>query len=164
MNVTVIDKSSTTTTTTTTTAATSITTTVTTTATTTAITGSSSESTATTTSTTTHASNDVVPDAVPHTNDTDGETSKTSTVAAIVTIILIVACVGLAVYFYKKRQRKRPDARAAVVYDQEARVTRDTANMMRSNSGNDVSIRALHIDDPDNRNLHEFFPHSESFA
>ena len=154
------------------------TTTTTTTTTTTSATASSTPPSTTTSSTTGESSSttskqDAVPDAVPRTDDSDSASSNTSTVVAIIVIIIIVSCVGGSAYYYRRRQKKRPDAAAAVVYDREFRQSHDTANMMRSNSQTgvntgssaDLSIRDLHRDDPDNRqHLHEFFPHSDSFA
>lgn len=156
------------------------TTTTTTTSTTTSATASSTPPSTTTSSTTGESSSttskqDAVPDAVPRTDDIDSDSasSNTSTVVAIIVIIIIVSCVGGSAYYYRRRQKKRPDAAAAVVYDREFRQSHDTANMMRSNSQTgvntgssaDLSIRDLHRDDPDNRqHLHEFFPHSDSFA
>lgn len=117
-----------------------------------------------------------VPDAVPRTDDienVDTGSGNTSTVVAIIVIIIIVSCVGASAYYYRRRQRKRPDAAAAVVYDREFRQNHDTTNMMQRSGSQtgvntcqgDLSIRDLHTDDPDNRqHLHEFFPHSDSFA
>lgn len=72
---------------------------------------------------------------------------------------------------WERRQRRRPDADAAVVFDRESKVNNDTTNMMRHPHDNisdntrlsqDISIRDLHV--TDHRNLHEFFPNSDSFA
>jgi len=117
-----------------------------------------------TTSTTakTAENKDVIPDAVPRTQGDGTETagSMTSTIIAILAIIVITVCLGLAAAYYRRRQRqKRPDADAAVVYDAESRLNRDTANMVRTRG----SVN-LGTEDADNRNLHEFFPSSDSFA
>ena len=90
-----------------------------------------------TTSTTakTAENKDVIPDAVPRTQGDGAETagSMTSTIIAILAIIVITVCLGLAAAYYRRRQRqKRPDADAAVVYDAESRLNRDTANMVRT--------------------------------
>ena len=104
----------------------------------------------------------VIPDAVPRTQGEGAETagSMTSTIIAILAIIVITVCLGLAAAYYRRRQRqKRPDADAAVVYDAESRLNRDTANMVRTRG----SV-TLGSEETDNRNLHEFFPSSDSFA
>lgn len=105
---------------------------------------------------------DIIPDAVPRTQGEGAESagSMTSTIIAILAIIVITACVGLAAAYYRRRQKqKRPDADAAVVYDAESRLNRDTANMVRTRGS--VSLAT---EESDNRNLHEFFPSSDSFA
>ena len=85
----------------------------------------------------------------------------TSTIIAILAIIVITVCLGLAAAYYRRKQRqKRPDADAAVVYDAESRLNKDTANMVRTRGA--VSLSSS--EEPDNRNLHEFFPSSDSFA
>ena len=104
----------------------------------------------------------VIPDAVPRTQGEGAETagSMTSTIIAILAIIVITVCLGLAAAYYRRRQRqKRPDADAAVVYDAESRLNRDTANMVRTRGSVTLSS-----EEADNRNLHEFFPSSDSFA
>ena len=104
----------------------------------------------------------IIPDAVPRTQGEGAETagSMTSTIIAILAIIVITVCLGLAAAYYRRRQRqKRPDADAAVVYDAESRLNRDTANMVRTRG----SV-TLGSEEADNRNLHEFFPSSDSFA
>merc|ERR1711976_241666 len=138
------------------------TTTVTSTVTTTTTTGSSTtamiDAGGLTTSTTakTAENKDVIPDAVPRTQGDGAETAGSMTS----TIIVITVCLGLAAAYYRRRQRqKRPDADAAVVYDAESRLNRDTANMVRTRG----SVN-LGTEDADNRNLHEFFPSSDSFA
>jgi len=106
--------------------------------------------------------NYIIPDAVPRTQGEEAETagSMTSTIIAILAIIVITVCLGLAAAYYRRRQRqKRPDADAAVVYDAESRLNRDTANMVRTRG----SV-TLGSEEADNRNLHEFFPSSDSFA
>jgi len=77
-------------------------------------------------------------------------------------LLLLGALVAGAVYYQRRRQRKRPDAEAAVVYDREAKASKDTTNMMRNNP--ELSIKDRSNPDLENKNLHEFFPHSESFA
>merc|ERR1719208_761927 len=87
------------------------------------------------------------PSAVPHTDDnTDTGSSAASTVVSVIAILVILVCVGAGVWYYRRRQSKRPDAGAAVVYDREARLNRDTTNMMRNNS-REASV------DGSNRNL-----------
>ena len=106
---------------------------------------------------------DIIPDAVPRTQGDGAETagSMTSTIIAILAIIVITVCLGLAAAYYRRRQRqKRPDADAAVVYDAESRLNKDTANMVRTRG----SVSLTSSEEPDNRNLHEFFPSSDSFA
>ena len=44
-----------------------------------------------------------VPDAVPHTNNNEADSAgMTSTVVAILSIIIIVACIGVAGWYYRK--------------------------------------------------------------
>ena len=109
------------------------------------------------------AEKDIIPDAVPRTQGDRAETagSMTSTIIAILAIIVITVCLGLAAAYYRRKQRqKRPDADAAVVYDAESRLNKDTANMVRTRG----SVSLTSSEEPDNRNLHEFFPSSDSFA
>jgi len=109
------------------------------------------------------AEKDIIPDAVPRTQGDGAETagSMTSTIIAILAIIVITVCLGLAAAYYRRKQRqKRPDADAAVVYDAESRLNKDTANMVRTRG----SVSLTSSEEPDNRNLHEFFPSSDSFA
>ena len=159
MNVTVMTP----TTTSASTPTTTVTTTVTTTTTGSSTTAMIDEGGLTTSTTAKTAENkDVIPDAVPRTQGDGAETagSMTSTIIAILAIIVITVCLGLAAAYYRRRQRqKRPDADAAVVYDAESRLNRDTANMVRTRG----SV-TLGTEDADNRNLHEFFPSSDSFA
>merc|ERR1719215_1218226 len=59
--------------------------------------------------------NYIIPDAVPRTQGEEAETagSMTSTIIAILAIIVITVCLGLAAAYYRRRQRqKRPDADA----------------------------------------------------
>lgn len=168
MNVTVIAKPAPTSTTVSTTYKTTTPTTKTTTV---KISSSTTTSTTLTSKVTTEPVSEV-PDAVPHTNNNEADSAgMTSTVVAILSIIIIVACVGVAGWYYRRRQRRRPDADAAVVFDRESKVNNDTTNMMRHPHDNisdntrlsqDISIRDLHV--TDHRNLHEFFPNSDSFA
>jgi len=163
MNVTVMTKPSS--------SSTSVPTSTITTTTTEKILSSTTTSTTSTTEITTEPVSEV-PDAVPHTNNIDADSAgMTSTVVSILSIIIIVACIGVAGWYYRRRQRRRPDADAAVVFDRESKVNNDTTNMMRHPHDNisdntrlsqDISIRDLHV--TDHRNLHEFFPNSDSFA
>jgi len=106
------------------------------------------------------------PEAVPRIDsDSSGESSAGggATAGAVITVLLLLgALVAGAVYYQRRRQRKRPDAEAAVVYDREAKASRDTTNMMRNNP--ELTIKDRSSPDLENKNLHEFFPHSESFA
>jgi len=64
-----------------------------------------SSTTTSTTSTTEISTEPVseVPDAVPHTNNVDADSAgMTSTVVAILSIIIIVACIGVACWYYRK--------------------------------------------------------------
>merc|ERR550525_1116586 len=110
---------------------------------------------------------DVIPDAVPRTQGDGVETagSMTSTIIAILAIIVIIVCLGLGAAYYRRRQRqKRPDADAAVVYDAESRLNRDTANMMRARGSVSLAGPEGNTEEADTKNLHEFFPRSDSFA
>jgi len=138
--------------------------------TTTSVTPSSSSTTTTTesmsSSTSTTNKSKETPSAVPHTDDnTDTGSSAASTVVSVIAILVILVCVGAGVWYYRRRQSKRPDAGAAVVYDREARLNRDTTNMMRNNSREaSVDGSNRNLETVDQRNLHEFFPNSDSFA
>jgi len=155
---------------TTTTTTTTNTTTTTTTATTTTTTASSKSSvpSGTTESSDPKSRDDgkqKTPTAVPRVDDgvASAGGGATTAVAVIVVILLLGAVLAGAVY-YRRRQRKRPDATAAVVFDREAKSSRDTTNMMRNSNNAEVNIKDLNTSDLENKHLHEFFPHSESFA
>jgi len=106
------------------------------------------------------------PEAVPRVDsDSSGVSSAGggATAGVVITVLLLLGAVIAGAVFYKRRrQRKRPDAEAAVVYDREAKASRDTTNMMRNNP--ELTIKGGSSPDLENKNLHEFFPHSESFA
>jgi len=109
------------------------------------------------------------PEAVPRV-DSDSSALESAgsggaTAGAVVVILLLLAAVLAGAVYYRRRRSKRPDSTAAVVYDREAKANKDTANMVvRNSNSSEVGIRDLHTADLENRNLHEFFPHSESFA
>jgi len=134
-------------------------------------TSSSTSSSTTTTESVTSSSSSTdkskeTPSAVPHTDENaDGGSSAASTAVSVIAILVILVCVGAGVWYYRRRQMKRPDAGAAVVYDREARLNRDTTNMMRNNSREaSVDGSNRNLETVDQRNLHEFFPNSDSFA
>jgi len=106
------------------------------------------------------------PEAVPRVDsDSSGVSSAGggATAGVVITVLLLLgAVIAGAVFYQRRRQRKRPDAEAAVVYDREAKASRDTTNMMRNNP--ELTIKEGSSPDLENKNLHEFFPHSESFA
>ena len=83
---------------------------------------------------------------------------------AVVVVLLLLAAVLAGAIFYRRRQRKRPDATAAVVYEREAKASQDTANMMRNSNNAELGSKDGQSSELDNKHLHEFFPHSESFA
>jgi len=107
------------------------------------------------------------PSAVPRVDDSSSVSTAGSgagTAVAVVLVILILASVLAGAIFYRRRQRKRPDATAAVIYDREAQASQDTANMMKNSNNPELGIKDGHTSVEDNKHLHEFFPHSESFA
>lgn len=108
------------------------------------------------------------PEAVPRV-DSDSSAVESAgsggaTAGAVVVILLLLAAVLGGAVYYRRRRSKRPDSSAAVVYDREAKANRDTANMVRNSNSSEVAIKDLHTAELENKNLHEFFPHSESFA
>jgi len=104
------------------------------------------------------------PEAVPRVDSESFDSAGAST--AVVVILLVLGSVVGGALYYRRRRMKRPDATAAVVYEREAKDSRDTTNMMRNSNGSEVSggITDLRTAQLENKNLHEFFPHSESFA
>merc|ERR1712154_306605 len=107
------------------------------------------------------------PSAVPRVDDSSSVASAGSgagTAVAVVVVILLLAGVLVGAIFYRRRQRKRPDATAAVIYDREAKASQDTANMMRNPNTAELGIKdgQPSEQEEDNKHLHEFFPHSES--
>ena len=90
--------------------------------------------------------------------------SGAGTAVAVVLVILLLAAVMAGAFFYRRRQRKRPDATAAVIYDREAKASQDTADMMRNSNNPELGSKDDQTSQQDNKHLHEFFPHSESFA
>jgi len=136
--------------------------------TTTTSTSSTSSTTSTTVSTSPEAGkpDSEAPEAVPRVDSDSAPVSSAgggaSTAGAVIAVLVLLGAALAGALYYRRRQSKRPDATAAVVYDREAKASRDTTNMMRSNP--EVGIKDLHTGDLENRNLHEFFPHSESFA
>merc|ERR1719245_5539 len=104
------------------------------------------------------------PSAVPRVDDSSSVATAgggAGTAVAVVVVILLLTSILAGAIFYRRRQRKRPDATAAVIYDREAQASQDTANMMKNP---ELGIKDGHTSVEDNKHLHEFFPHSESFA
>jgi len=104
------------------------------------------------------------PSAVPRVDDNSSVATAGSgagTAVAVVLVILLLVAILVGAVFYRRRQRKRPDATAAVVYEREAKASQDTADMMRSSNNAELGQTS---EQEDNKHLHEFFPHSESFA
>merc|ERR1712223_473489 len=107
------------------------------------------------------------PSAVPRVDDSSSVASAgggAGTAVAVVVVLLLLAAVLAGAIFYRRRQRKRPDATAAVVYEREAKASQDTANMMRNSNNAELGSKDGQTSELDNKHLHEFFPHSESFA
>jgi len=108
------------------------------------------------------------PEAVPRVDseNLDSAGGGASTAVAVIVILLLLGTVLGGALYYRRRRRKRPDATAAVVYEREAKDSRDTTNMMRNSTSSEVTpgITDLRTAQLENKNLHEFFPHSESFA
>jgi len=107
------------------------------------------------------------PSAVPRVDDSSGVATAGSgagTAVAVVVVILLLAGLLAGAIFYRRRQKKRPDATAAVIYDREAKASQDTANMMRNSNTAELGTKDGQTSEQDNKHLHEFFPHSESFA
>merc|ERR1711879_915949 len=104
------------------------------------------------------------PSAVPRVDDKSTVATAGSgagTAVAVVLVVLLLAAILAGAVFYRRRQRKRPDATAAVVYEREAKASQDTADMMRNSNNAELGQTS---EQQDNKHLHEFFPHSESFA
>jgi len=109
----------------------------------------------------------IPPSAVPRVDDNSSVAAAGSgagTAVAVVVVILLLAAVLAGAVFYRRRQRKRPDATAAVIYDREAKASQDTADMMKNSNNPELGIKEDQTSEQDNKHLHEFFPHSESFA
>merc|ERR1719510_1535530 len=109
----------------------------------------------------------IPPSAVPRVDDSSSVATASSgagTAVAVVLVILLLGSLLVGAIFYRRRQRKRPDATAAVVYEREAKASQDTANMMRNSGNAELGIKDGQTSEQDNKHLHEFFPHSESFA
>merc|ERR1719433_2304307 len=104
------------------------------------------------------------PSAVPRVDDSSSVATAGSgagTAVAVVLVILALAAILVGAVFYRRRQRMGPDATAAVVYEREAKASQDTADMMRNSNNAELGQTS---EQQDNKHLHEFFPHSESFA
>jgi len=88
--------------------------------------------------------------------DTRAGSSSSALISVVVVLVVIVILISGAVY-YRRRQSRSP---ASAVYEKEAKTSDDQADMVRNSNSNIT----FHSGNPENSNLHEYFPPNLTYS
>lgn len=99
------------------------------------------------------------PEAEPRVDElenTEAGSSSSALISVVVVLIVIVVLISGAVY-YRRRRNSSP---ATAVYEKEARTSDDQTNMVRNSNSNIT----FHSGNPENSNLHEYYPPNLTYS
>jgi len=99
------------------------------------------------------------PEAEPRVDElenTKAGSSSSALISVVVVLIVIVVLISGAVY-YRRRRNSSP---ATAVYEKEAKTSDDQTNMVRNSNSNIT----FHSGNPENSNLHEYYPPNLTYS